>query len=300
MVEPSNKQRIGESTGEAIRSLQAVVKSSYGLAPVASGCLVVVALAVGALAIRWAPFMQAIVLLIVTLVALVVYLSTKSYGEAALALAAGLLSVYSVDWDTPTFISFLVVWIGFSIIALLISSIRIAATVEDIYVQASLFAPRKNEDLKALERDLRRIGKRRGRGMLGPVEKAEVIRLFAFRKLPLSVMESGLDAVETLSVVTKLEPLEVARFVADLARAAEVASEATVSGVVEFFVATVRESAVPPRDFFEGFEASRHLMFEEDVEPLELFRSLRRSLEAGVRPDRVGEYLEREFLDDEE
>jgi hypothetical protein len=81
------------------------------------------------------------------------------------------------------------VWVGFSFIALIISSIAIAAKVEDIYVQAAIFLSPDPGYSKETEKELRRIGEKSRRGMIGPEERAEVLRLLAFRRMPLGAMD---------------------------------------------------------------------------------------------------------------
>lgn len=219
-------------------------------------------------------------------IALLVYFSTKSYGEAALALAAGLFSVYSVEWTTPHFVSFIVIWLAFTVVAFLASSIRIASQVEDIYRQAALFS-NGLDGWEEREKELRAIGAHKSHGMLNAKEKAEVLRLLSFRRIPLGLMKPVLEAVESVSVVTKVDHLRVAGLVADVTKAAEVAGGSSAQGVADTVVETIRDAAVAPSDFFLAFETSRHLMFNPVVGVERYFVALRDVLETGARPDDV-------------
>jgi hypothetical protein len=185
--------------------------------------------------------------------------STHKYGEAALALVAGLLTAYSVTWNTPRFIGFIVIWSGFSFVALLISSVRIASQVESIYRQAALTIDDTPVNSHELEKRLQQVGNTDNKFSLGPVERAEAIRIFAFRKLPVSIMEAGLKSVGMLSVITGLDAKIVARFVADVYRifgAVTTDDGELLLGVIH---QTIRQSAAPPSDFMAAFEHSRRL-----------------------------------------
>ncbi|MDY7092933.1 MAG: hypothetical protein SX243_08175 [Acidobacteriota bacterium] len=281
---------MGQSLSEAFRSLGAVIKSSYQLAPAAVGCLLIVVIPGIALVGRWSETRQATVLFLVLAVALLVYFSTKNYGEAALALAAGLFSVYSVEWSLKNFLSFVAIWIIFSVVAFLSSSVRLASRVEDIYRQAAVLSAGADE-WEEREKQLQAISRFKGLGMLSPTEKADVLRLFSFRRIPVPLMKAALQATETVSIVTKVEPIRVAGLIADVTRAAEVAGDSSAQGVADSVVQTMRDAAVAPSDFFTAFEVSRNLMFREDIGVEPYFLNLRDVLEAGVRPEHSYEPL---------
>jgi hypothetical protein len=206
------KESIGKSFYEVWLAFTATLQSLYKLAP----CLVIVMTLVIAgvtwLALFSSKVMLGTVLLVVLGVAMIVYVSTQNYGEAALALVAGLLTTYSVTWNGKRFIGFIAVWSGFSFLALMISSVRIASKQESIYRQASLALADDGMNSSLIEKQLQSIGKASMKIALGPVERAEVIRVFAFRRLSLTVMEAGLKAVAMLSIITEVNSLVVARF----------------------------------------------------------------------------------------
>jgi hypothetical protein len=225
-------------------------------------------------------------------VSVVIYVSTAKYGEAALALAAGLLSAYAVDWTVGRFISFMAAWVGFTSIALLISSIRVAANIESIYRQAAISLSTGGDEITETERVLRKAGEQTALRSIGPVQRAEVIRLFAFRKLPIPVMETALRAVEILSLVTQIEPIVIAKFVTDVTRMFELTNSGDLDSAIQTVITTIRECPVPPSDFFEGFNHSRYLVLGGSVGPKRYFVELRNALEAGVAANGVSQYLE--------
>jgi len=286
-----------KSFNQVLRELRSVISSLYALAPFAVIVGVLIITGLVAVALQAGPLMVGFVLLIVLAVAILVYTTTQNYGEAALALAAGLLSIYSVEWSTGKFVGFVGAWVGFSAVAFLISSIRVASRIESIYIHAAiaLADPSDSEVIARTEKALRQIADHHPTRSLGPVEKAEVLRLFAFRRIPMSVMTDGLSAVEILSVVTNTEPLTVAKFVADVARAFEGTRVEDLQGSLHLLTTTIRDCAVPPTDFFRGFESSRHLILSRQMPPAVFFYEVKRALEAGIISERVGDYLEGRF-----
>jgi hypothetical protein len=287
----TKKKAIRKSFYEVWRTFIALIQSLYKLAP----CFVIVmTLLIGAVtwvALFSSKLMLGTVLLVVFGVAVIVYVSTKNYGEAALALVAGLLTAYSVPWNGKRFISFIAIWSGFSFLALLISSVRLAGKRESIYRQASLAMTEVGMSTSLIEKDLERIGKTAMDVPLGPVERAEVIRVFAFRRLPLNVMGAGLRAVGMLSIITEVESLVVARFVADAYKIFNIGTKEEGEAVLEILHQTIRLSAVPPSDFMTAFEHSRRLVLTRSIDAVTYFAELRVALDGGVAPENMGEYL---------
>lgn len=289
MSTSKDRQTVRKSFYEVWRAFGAAVKSLYKLAP----CLVIVMAAVIAgvtwLALFSSKLMLGSVLLVVWGVAIVVYVSTQKYGEAALALVAGLLTAYSVTWNTPRFIGFVVIWSGFSFIALLISSIKIASQVESIYRQASLTMA--SSDSFLIEKELKAIGEAADKVSLGPVERAEAIRIFAFRKLPISIMAAGLKSVGMLSVITGIDSKIVSNFIADVYRIFSADTTEQAQLILEVIHQTIRESAAPPADFMAAFDHSRRLVLSRSIDASNYFAELQFALDAGVAPEMMGEYL---------
>ena len=98
---------VRKSLKEVLRELKNTFRALYKLAPLAVVFIALVTLVVIGVVIQSTNLMIGDVLLLVIGIAVIVYLSTANYGEAALALAAGLFSVYSVDWTPGRFVGFI-------------------------------------------------------------------------------------------------------------------------------------------------------------------------------------------------
>jgi len=286
MSKNSKERRIlRDSVRELKNSLQALNK----LMPccvVAGAFLAAAVIAVSLLSVY---LMMGVTILVVILVSVVVYARTNNYGEAALALVAGLLTAFTVEWTTGNFIAFVVSWVGLSLFSLLISSVKLAAGVEEIYADAARSIDPSH--LSEVQKQLQEIGNDSFIRMLGPVKRAEVIRLFAFRKIPVASMQYGLRAVEMLSTVTSVEHQPVAEFVVDVYKIFKTTPSPRYQKLLDGTYEIIRESCVSPGEFIAAFRDSRHLALSGDIDPETFFRQLTAALDQGVAPEEVYEYL---------
>jgi hypothetical protein len=102
---------------------------------------------------------------------------SNNYGEAALALMAGLLAAFTVDWTWNKSLVFMTALLGFLLFILLIGSIKLAAKNEDIYLQAAIYVDVNTT--KETAQKLRKMSDNTPTKKLGLFEKAEAIRIMA-------------------------------------------------------------------------------------------------------------------------
>lgn len=276
---------------ELLKSLGGVIKGLNQLIPMFVVIFASLSFWLIYIIITYTKWRMGLTVIVVLLVSIIVYIRSKNYGEATLALVAGLLTVFTVDWDNHRFIIFMTVWIGFSLIAIMVSSVRIAAAVEDIYRQASLSIAGGSEAYKEIEKELKKIGDEVVTGTIGPVERAEIIRLLCFKKLPLNVISHALKAVGTISVITKVDIKTVAMFIADLYKVLETSEETDYNKVLDWIYILIRETPVPPIEFIEAFEKTRRLVLSKRIDLLEYFEVLKNGLESGVSEEDMNDYI---------
>jgi hypothetical protein len=97
--------------------------------------------------------------LLVLLISITVYGKTNSYGEAALSLIGGLLTVFSVNWTPAYFWIFTGVLVGFSLSALLISSSNLRQTLRIFTSMRQCHCPMTPMKWNALKRSLKQSAK---------------------------------------------------------------------------------------------------------------------------------------------
>ena len=276
-----------------LKSLRSTIQATNRIVPGCSLAALVLAGVVTYVVASSLPLMMAVVVLLVLIAALSVYASTKNYGEATLALAAGLLTAFTVEWNPGSFTAFFFAWVALSLTALLISSVSIAARVEEIISDAAISLG--TQDHKGMARELSRISKETETEMLGPVERAEVLRLFAFRMLSLDAMSQGLRATEILHTITGVSHIGVATFIADVYKMFRTEASTRYEPLLNGVYLHIRESPVSPNEFIEAFNDSRHLALSGNMTPENYFSQLRNALDEGVHPADISEYLEKKL-----
>lgn len=233
-----------------------------------------------------------IVLLLVLFGSLVIYMGTRDYGQAALALVAGLLTVFAVEWTTARFIAFIVAWVWFSLTAMIVAFIRRFARLEQIYTHAAGLLAKDTESIKRLAKQLQDIGNKGTRyHQLQIIERAEVIRMLAIRKIPIDSIAETLVSIEIFSIVTGIDSKDATLFIADLRTIIQAQTPERAQTIVDQVLTLIRESAVPPTDFIEAFQQSRSLILSKTLPPELYFNKVMEALEVGVAPEEVKEEL---------
>lgn len=125
---------VSKSLGNSIKALNKLVPSFIPVLGSLVFCIVY-------LIIDNTQAMMGITVLVVLFSSIIIYIKSKNYGEAALSLVAGLLTVFTVEWTSGKFIVFITVWTGFSFIVMMIASVRIAAEVD---IMPPIVKTRKN------------------------------------------------------------------------------------------------------------------------------------------------------------
>jgi hypothetical protein len=218
-----------------------------------------------------------------------IYLTTDNYGEAALALAAGLLAAFTVQWNWGPFLLFVASWFALTGAVILISSIKVGAKHENILINAALVIdPSKS---KVVQKQLNGIIKDKSIGILGPVKCAEVLRIFAYRKMSIESMRYGLRATDILTAITGVNHEDIAYFVADIYKMFPVNSEQRYETLLNQINNTIRSSPVSPNEFIRAFTASRRMVLSGEAEPESYFEHLTIALEKGWSPEQVSEYI---------
>lgn len=221
----------------------------------------------------------------------VVYFRSKNYGEAVLALSAGLFTVYTVNWTTPLFISFIVVWVAFTVIVFLSTSIKLASQSQSIYLEASFAVKNKSLSDKDCEKALSSISDALKDSILGPIEKAEVIRVFAYKKIEMTDMAVGLKWVNIFFALTRIPYLVLADFVAVVIKNTSIIGrEITCDRVFDYIYTGMRNASVSPNEYIEAFQQTRHILVRHKQVVL-YFNTLVDYFDSGVSPQDIEEFF---------
>jgi len=230
-----------------------------------------------------------IVLLLIIFTAILIYFRTRNYGESALGLAAGLLTFFTVEFNTQRSTLFFVAWTTFSAFALVISSVNLASRSQQIIRDAVVaIDPKKQKDL---ESSMKKFSNEFSQSPLGPIQRAEVMREFAFRRLPFSNFRDGLSGVVVLYEISRVDHLELARFFADIYRIFP-SQKNQYAGLVDFIYVSMRQSSVSPKEYIDAFNNSRRYILSQKLSAREILKTIQVNLEHGVTPTDM-HYLEK-------
>ena len=74
--------------------------------------------------------------LLILLISIGIYVSTKSFSETTLSFVLGVLTIYSIDWEKANITLFVILYLAYIVIVFYVSVIRLAAKQETILSQA--------------------------------------------------------------------------------------------------------------------------------------------------------------------
>ena len=75
--------------------------------------------------------------LLILLISIGIYVSTKSFSETTLSFVLGVLTIYSIDWEKANITLFVILYLAYIVIVFYVSVIRLAAKQEAILSQAA-------------------------------------------------------------------------------------------------------------------------------------------------------------------
>lgn len=75
--------------------------------------------------------------LLILLISIGIYVSTKSFSETTLSFVLGILTIYSINWEEANITLFVILYLVYIVVVFYISAIRLAAKQENILIQAA-------------------------------------------------------------------------------------------------------------------------------------------------------------------
>lgn len=142
--------------------------------------------------------------LLILIISIGIYVSTKSFSETTLSFVLGILTIYSIDWENANITLFLVLYLAYIVVTFYISSIRLAAKQESILTQAA--CKLDMDDYKNVYKRLKNISQKSTKyGQLSILDKSEIIRYLAFRQVIIGEYEEAINMIELIKSVCQAE-----------------------------------------------------------------------------------------------
>lgn len=286
-------KRILDSVHNSWKALISLIKSLYKGMPVLMIGFTLLMIFLAEKFGKYSTFQLIMLTAVILFSTIAIYLKSKKYGEAVLALSAGLFTVYTVTWTPAFFISFIVVWVMFTIIVFFSTSIRLSSLIETIFMEASFAIKNPNLSEKECEKQLQAISNEMKDPIIGPVERAEIIRVFAYRKISLSDMKIGLKWTNIFFSLTRIPYLTIADFVAVVIKNASILSQRITGDMIfEHIYSGMRKAPVAPDEYIKAFQQTRHFLIRYKNVVL-FFDTLNTYLESGISPNDIEDYFEK-------
>jgi len=260
-MKKSSQSGVASSLSDSFKALCAAIKSLYKLMPLLIITFVPSVIYLSVKLATSTSWMICILSFVIVLSSLLVYFKSKKYGEAVLALSAGLLTVYTVNWTLSLFIGFITVWLLFTVVVFFIISVRLAAKIETIYIDCTVGLNIPKEQTKAAIKQLEKISGSLENSVLSPEERAEILRFFSFRKVSIENMPVALKWVHIYYVITKINYLDLASFVVAVIKNTYVLDEGfSIDRIFDYIYSAMRDTPVSPQEFIDAFLKTKYIL----------------------------------------
>lgn len=115
---------------EALNSLASVTQTLFSKMPVLF-LVIIYLIDLGIRGYLSAGFSVTTLLgILILFISIGLYISTKSFAETTLSFILGILTIYTIDWESANITLFVILYLSYIILAFFISSIRLAAKQE--------------------------------------------------------------------------------------------------------------------------------------------------------------------------
>ncbi len=278
------------SFNEALRALQNTLNAAYQLAHAVVITGIILSVIVAYVSLFFIEILQGFNVILIIIISVLIYYETNNYGEAALALMAGLLAAFTVDWTWNKSLVFMMALLGFLLFILLIGSIKLAAKSEAIYLDAAIYIDVNRA--KEIAEQLKKVSDSTPTKKLGPIDKAEAIRIMAFRKISIDSMNYMLKMIDIISVIANIDAKFATLFLITLSRIFDIAPGPSFESKIDEILNFYRESPISREEFVKSFMNSKSLVIFGKVDLPTYRLMLRAGLENGVEPEEIYNYIQ--------
>lgn len=235
----------------------------------------------------------AILCLLVTLLSLVIYSKNDNFGETSLTFILGLFTVFSIGWEPEKAYLFSFFFLGFITFVFLISSIKIAAKKESILTQAASYYNMNN--FKHFYKELCKIADPSTQyGQLPIIKRAEVVRYFSFRKIPLNDIRALLEMTEQLSTISSIDYLKSAELLHTLYVTLNYSDQLWKYNIL-LFLNNLSSLPCSPSEFFRIFDLTKKHMILKKIQQDEYLELIIENTKLGLTPEDIEQIFNKKY-----
>ncbi len=251
---------------EALKSLVIVTQSLFSKMPVLFLALIYL-IDLGIRGYLSAGFsVTALLGALILFISIGVYTSTKSFAETTLSFILGILTIYTIDWETANITLFVILYLSYVILVFFISSIRLAAKQESILVQAA--CKLDMDDYDAVYKRIKGISQQSTKhNQLSIIEKSEIIRYLAFRQVIIGEYEEAINVIELIKGVCQIELIQCCEIYYSFYTYIynRRPTPPNITRTVEKMFDKVTTLTVAYNEFFEIFSSTKRILVEDKI-----------------------------------
>jgi len=271
------------SLNEALLALRNALKAAYRLAPAVVVISILLAALIAYVSLSFIEIIQGFIIILIIFISILVYYKSNNYGEAGLALMAGLMAAFTVTWTWNKSLVFMVALLGFLLLILLIGCLKIAGKEEHIYLSAAIYID--VDRAKEIAKRLKEIAHDTPTIKMGPIEKANAIKIMASRKISIESMNDMLKTIDLVSRITNLNAEYVTSFLIALSKVFIITPGSDLTSEIDKIVVFCRNAPISHEEFIYAFMNSKRLVISGEVDPSTYHLLLKDSLKHGVEPE---------------
>lgn len=204
--------------------------------------------------------------LLILLISIGIYVSTKSFSETTLSFVLGILTIYSINWEEANITLFVILYLVYIVVVFYISAIRLAAKQENILIQAA--CKLDMSDYKNVYKRLKGISQKSTKhNQLSILDKSEVIRYLAFRQVIIGEYEEAINLIELIKSVCQAEIIPCCEIYYGFYTYCnnKKPTPPNISKEVERMFDKVTTLTISYLEFFEIFSETKRILVEEKL-----------------------------------
>lgn len=204
--------------------------------------------------------------LLILLISIGIYVSTKSFSETTLSFVLGILTIYSINWEEANITLFVILYLVYIVVVFYISAIRLAAKQENILIQAA--CKLDMSDYKNVYKRLKGISQKSTKhNQLSILDKSEVIRYLAFRQVIIGEYEEAINLIELIKSVCQAEIIPCCEIYYGFYTYCnnKKPTPPNISKEVERMFDKVTTLTISYLEFFEVFSETKRILVEEKL-----------------------------------
>lgn len=204
--------------------------------------------------------------LLILLISIGIYVSTKSFSETTLSFVLGILTIYSINWEEANITLFVILYLVYIVVVFYISAIRLAAKQENILIQAA--CKLDMSDYKNVYKRLKGISQKSTKhNQLSIFDKSEVIRYLAFRQVIIGEYEEAINLIELIKSVCQAEIIPCCEIYYGFYTYCnnKKPTPPNISKEVERMFDKVTTLTISYLEFFEVFSETKRILVEEKL-----------------------------------